>query len=307
MTNYSNRIALTIDIEDWYHTPAITGSDFSFFKDVPTFMNEWKERYDYLTNPTKKILDLLDKLNQKATFFIVADTIDNYPRLIDNIVDQGHEIACHGLHHSTNIDTKTKKPMFSKMEFEDSTGRAREKLISYTGQSIIGYRAPGAYIGKWMFRSLIKLGFKYDSSINPNSFFKKTDFDTSKISSRPYYIKVKGKKTRLIELPWPFFKYRKLKFPTAGGPFLRFLPAQYIVKGLNSSLKRGNTVFYLHSIDISDEKLPSIASNNSRRPFYFATKGSNTFTKLEKILYHFDKKWTTCSSIYKSINSIRSI
>ena len=44
--------------------------------------------------------------------------------------------------------------------------------------------------GQHRYNVAIKLGFKYDSSINPNSFFNKTDFNTSTISSEPYYIKI---------------------------------------------------------------------------------------------------------------------
>jgi len=139
MKNYNNKIALTVDIEDWYHSPAITGSDFSAYKDVKTFMKNWDSSYDYLSKPTYKLLDYFRLNKIQATFFIVADVIDNYPKLIDKIVEYGHEIGCHGLHHETNINTLTKKPAFSVDEFEDITGKAKEKLSNYTGKKIIEY------------------------------------------------------------------------------------------------------------------------------------------------------------------------
>jgi peptidoglycan/xylan/chitin deacetylase (PgdA/CDA1 family) len=298
MTNSNyNKIALTVDIEDWYHTPAITGSDFSFYRDVPTFMRSWHQRYDYLTKPTIRVLSLLEEFDLKATFFIIADIIEYYPGLVERIVEMGHEIGCHGLHHALKIDTKNKRPLFSISEFEDRTFQAREMLRKISYQEVKGYRAPGAYIGEWMFESLIKLGFKYDSSVNPNSFFNKTDFDNMKISSKPYKIGVDGFNDYLIEIPWPYFKIGEIKFPTAGGPFFRFFPLRYMIKGLEDSLKRGDTVFYLHSIDISDEKLPEIASRNKRRPFYFLTNGRKTFAKLKKLLKHLKRHWVTCSNL----------
>ena len=59
------------------------------------------------------MLDLLDEYDIKATFFVVADVVDNYPGLVESIVERGHEIGCHGLHHACKIDPKTKKPLMS--------------------------------------------------------------------------------------------------------------------------------------------------------------------------------------------------
>ena len=294
-----NRIALTIDVEDWYHTPAITGSNFSFYNDVKSFMNQWNNRYDYLTEPTKTVLKIFEENNIKATFFIVADVIEYYNELVELIAKNGHEIACHGLHHAIKIDSVTKEERFSVTEFEDRTGQAREILQKVTGQNVDGYRAPGGYFGKWMYNSLIKLGFKYDSSINPNSFFNKRDFKLKNISSKPYIINEKNSNGKLIELPFSYFQVGSLRFPTAGGPFLRFFPAEYIILGLKDSIARGDAVFYLHPIDISNEKLPSLASKNLRRPFYFFTSGKKTQDKLSIIIEKFSQYWTTCDQLLK--------
>ncbi len=44
-----------------------------------------------------------------------------------------------------------------------------------SGQKVIGYRAPNAYIAGWMVDALEDLGFRYDSSVCVNSFYNKTD------------------------------------------------------------------------------------------------------------------------------------
>ncbi len=298
----NNKIALTIDVEDWYHTPAVTGSNFSFYKDVPTFMKSWDKKYDYLTEPTTKILDLLNEYGLKTTFFIVADIVEYYPGLVENIAKNGHEIACHGLHHAINIDSKTKEPVYTIDEFEDRTGKAKDILCQATGQKVNGYRAPGAYFGGWMYKSLMKLGFKYDSSVNANSFFSKVDFSTKHIKPNPYYIEIEDK--RILEIPWPYFKMYSLRFPTAGGPFLRFFPPKYINKGIDYSLKTGDSTFYFHPIDISNVKLPDLVSKNSRRPFYFITSGKKTLDKLDTIINRYLPLWTTCEDIVNSKNFI---
>jgi len=295
-----NKICLTVDIEDWYHIPAVTGSEFARFKLVPTFMSAWKTRYDYLTQPTLTTLEILKSLNLKATFFVLTDIIDYYPGLLEKIVENDHEIAFHSYHHTINLNTKTKQANFTPTEFEHENGLAKNRLEQFIGRAVIGYRAPGAYIGKWMFDSLINLGFKFDSSICPNSFYNKTDFDISKYQSNPFVIYEKGEQ-KLIELPWAHFKFAGFTFPTPGGPFLRFFPAFYTIKGLNYSINRGDTVFYFHSIDIINEKLPHLASSNSNRPFYFKTNGIRTREKLIKILSLYKDCFTTCNLIINDI------
>lgn len=48
-------LAITVDIEDWYHIPSVTGSPFSKFRDVDEFFKKWNQRYDYLTEPTMRV------------------------------------------------------------------------------------------------------------------------------------------------------------------------------------------------------------------------------------------------------------
>ncbi len=81
-----NTLSITVDIEDWYHIPSVTGSPFSVYKDVPKFFEKWDGRYDYLTEPTKRVLDMLDEFDINATFFVVADVVEHYPGLVESIV-----------------------------------------------------------------------------------------------------------------------------------------------------------------------------------------------------------------------------
>lgn len=110
-------LSVTIDIEDWYHIPSVCGSSFSVYNSVEDFFEQWDSKYDYLSRPTKKILDLLDEFNITATFFIVADIAEHYPGLIESIAKRGHEIGCHGAHHTCKLDQRTKKPMMSIEDF----------------------------------------------------------------------------------------------------------------------------------------------------------------------------------------------
>jgi len=279
------KLFVTIDVEDWYHIPSVCGSPFSVYKDVNEFFEKWKGRYDYLSEPTKRVLELLDEFNITATFFVVADVVENYPGLVELIAEKGHEIACHGLHHSLKIHPKTKKPLMSIDEFKRRTLKAKKMVEKACGDRVIGYRAPGAYVAGWMLDALEDLGFKYDSSVCVNSIYNKTDSSLRGVQTYPYYPKKgslePGEKRNFVEFPWTYYEILGFKFPTSGGPMLRFLGGRIILIGLKHSLKRGHTVFYFHPIDVSREKFPKIGRG---RPFYWFIKGEIVEKRLKFIL-----------------------
>lgn len=297
MNKFSGKksLSLTIDIEDWYHIPSVCGSPFSVYQDTNDFFNKWKDKYDYLTEPTKRTLNILDEFNLSATFFIVADVIMHYPELVELIVEKGHEIGCHGLNHSCKIHPKTKEPLMSIKSYEERTLKAKKILENFCKEKILGYRAPNALIGGWMLNSLEKIGFKYDSSICVNSFYNKTDSSLMGVSSCPFNPKFGGlelgEKGNFIEFPWAFYDVVGIRIPTSGGPCLRFLGTDLIIRGLKQSLKRGHTTFYFHPIDLSVQKFPKIGKG---RPFYWVIKGEIIEKRVRYILKYFNNKSWIC-------------
>jgi peptidoglycan/xylan/chitin deacetylase (PgdA/CDA1 family) len=283
----NNSLSITIDIEDWYHIPSVCGSSFSVYKNVTEFFEKWDGRYDYLSEPTKRTLDILDEFKVTATFFIVADIAEHYPGLIESISERGHEIACHGADHACVLDTKTKEPLVSVEEFEAATLKAKKVLEKISGQEVVGYRAPNGAVTGWMLDSLEKIGFKYDSSVSVNSLYNKSDSSLRAVSSSPYYpasgsLEPTYEKRNFVEFPWAYYDMG-IKIPTYGGPTLRFLGSRLVFKGLEQSLNRGHTIFYFHSIDISQEKFPSIGN---KRPLYWIIKGKIVE---ERLRYVFNK------------------
>lgn len=288
-------LAVTVDIEDWYHVPAVTGSPFSRYATVDDFFENWTTRYDYLTKPTHEVLELFEKLQIKATFFVVADVVDRYPGLVERIAEYGHEIACHGLHHACIIHPSTKEPLLSKRKFKERITEAKTKLEKAIGQEVVGFRAPNAFIAGWMLDSLEEIGFRYDSSVAVNSLYAKMPSRPESVTTVPYYPRSgnleKGKICRILEIPWPYWRLLELRLPTAGGPFLRFFGARYVVSGLKQSLRAGHSVFYFHPLDISTEDFPSGFS--VKRPFYWAVKGEVVTRRVERILDLFRERLGT--------------
>ena len=52
---------------------------------------------------TTKILDLLERFNARATFFVVGQRAEEYPHLITEILSRGHEIANHTYTHPSGM------------------------------------------------------------------------------------------------------------------------------------------------------------------------------------------------------------
>ena len=279
-----HKLSVTVDIEDWYHTPLVCGPS-SPYKDVDEFFKKWRGRYDYLSNSTRRVLDLLDEFDISATFFVVTDIVGHYPGLVESIAERGHEIACHGLHHFSKIDPVTKNASISAEEFRRSTSEAKTILEGVWRRKILGYRAPNAYVGGWMIDALENLGFTYDSSVSVNSLYNKTDSSLKGVRSSPYYPKrgslVAGEKRGFVEFPFAYLDVLGFKIPTSGGPVLRFLGEQVILKGLKQSLKRGHTMFYFHPIDITSEKFPYFGRLGQ---LYWMVKGRTVERRIRHIL-----------------------
>jgi len=285
MAAEGNYLAITVDIEDWYHIPSVTGSPFSVYRDTTEFFQKWDRRYDYLSEPTAVVLDLLDEFRVRATFFVVGEVIERYPGLVETIAERGHEIGCHGLHHSCKIDPSTRKPLVTPEKFGEWTGQAVKMLEQISGEKITGYRAPNALVGGWMLDVLEKTGIGYDSSISVNSFYNKTDGPLKTVSSSPFYPEMHsletGGRRDIVEFPFSYWRIPLMKIPTSGGPMLRLLGAQIVLQGLKQSLKRGHTVFYFHPLDICREKLPEVGRG---RPLYWAIKGKIIEERIRYIL-----------------------
>ncbi|MDS0475700.1 polysaccharide deacetylase family protein [Natrinema sp. 1APR25-10V2] len=298
-------LAVSVDVEDWYHVPAVTGSSFSEYEDVHEFFDEWDDEYDYLTEPTHRTLDLFDDLDITATFFVVADVVDNYPGLVEEIAARGHEIGCHGLHHECAIDPDTKEPRFTRDEYRKQIKTAKRKLEDATGQEVVGFRAPNAYVSGWVLDVLEELGFEYDSSVARSSLYNKTDQKLDQVGTTPY-IPSQGSldpapdyDRDIVELPWPYYKFLLGEIPTAGGPLIRLFGRRVVQAGVEQSLERGDSVFYFHPIDIARASFPKVG-NMKRRPMYWAFKGKTAERRVRKLLNSMpDDRLTDCYTVAK--------
>ena len=100
---------------------------------------------------TTCILDILKANQVRATFFCTANFAENAPDIIRRIVDEGHEVACHGVDHWQPKDTDPR--------------RSKEINERVAGVACNGYRQPRMYAVSN--EELLRCGYRYNSSLNP--------------------------------------------------------------------------------------------------------------------------------------------
>lgn len=81
---------------------------------------------------TEDILDLLDKYDCKATFFLIGDNVKDSPEILSKIVSRGHAIGLHTMDHSN----PSEENILSDIESEN------DLLYGYVRQKSLIWRAP---------------------------------------------------------------------------------------------------------------------------------------------------------------------
>lgn len=105
-----------------------------------------------------KILDLLEKHDVKATFFIPSWVADNYPEGVRRIASAGHEIGAHGVRH---VAPNLLEPGEERRRLEESV----RVLGGLTGARPTGYRAPAWALSDTTLALVAGEGFLYSSNL----------------------------------------------------------------------------------------------------------------------------------------------
>jgi polysaccharide deacetylase family protein (PEP-CTERM system associated) len=263
--------ALTFDIEDYYQVEAFK----AFIK-----FEEWPQYPSRVVDNTKKITDILNERNVKATFFILGWTAERFPNMVKQIADDGHEIATHGYAHQM-IYTQ------SRTAFEEDLVRSIETLEHISGKKIIGYRAPTYSIIEesfWAFDILIRHNLLYDSSIFPIVHDRYGVPDGERF---PHTIKRANGQT-IIEFPLSTLRFWKWNLPIAGGGYLRLIPYQFLkcaLYHLNRQKKPG--IIYLHPWEFDPDQ-PRFSNIPLTTKFRHYCNLRSTATKLRNLIRDFE-------------------
>jgi polysaccharide deacetylase family sporulation protein PdaB len=84
---------------------------------------------------TQALIDILDRCNVKATFFVVGQWVDKYPESVRALAEAGHEV----MNHSDDHAHFTK---LSEAEIAENVNACSDKLEAVTGLRPTLFRAP---------------------------------------------------------------------------------------------------------------------------------------------------------------------
>ena len=233
---------LGIDFEEWFHPQLIQ----------EVLKHETKSFE--IVKGIDKIIEFLGKHETYATFFMVGEILENFPDILDKILDNGHEIGFHTMYHS-RLDSENFQEKFSK-ELDD--------FAKLTNNKSKGFRAPTFSLNKkssWVINTLEQHGYQYDSSIVPA---KTNLYGTPNAPKKPYKITSNSldfdnPKGKIIEFPLMTTKFLGKTVPVGGGFYLRTLPFSTTKKALRTYDEANIPgVFYIHSWELTPEFMPKI-------------------------------------------------
>ncbi|HTL88158.1 MAG TPA: polysaccharide deacetylase family protein [Leptolyngbya sp.] len=146
----------------------------------------------------ENVLQLLDRLKIKATFFVTANFAIHHAAKILEIAEK-HEIASHGFYHSSFC--------------VEDLARSKQALIEIAHQEIAGFRM--ARLQPVSDREIQQAGYRYNSSMNPTYLpGRYNNFCKSRI---PYYserlFNLPVSVTPLIRFPLFWLSFKNLPLP----------------------------------------------------------------------------------------------
>jgi polysaccharide deacetylase family protein (PEP-CTERM system associated) len=239
--------AFSVDLEDWFCVHNLA---------QVIRPKDWDNCELRVYQSTRRILDLLDKHQTRATFFVLGWIAERLPEMVRDIEARGHDIAVHGYNHLLLTE-------ITPLEFEKDLVKALQTLEDCgVKQPTRGFRAPSFTIVEktrgWAFRILEKYNFQYDSSIFPVGFHP--DYGIPATPLGPHRIS-----DRLVEFPLSCLEIFGKRLPFSGGGYFRIFPYAYTKLCLQRCNAQGRpAVFYLHPWEL-DDKQPKIGLPFSKR------------------------------------------
>lgn len=257
---------LTFDVEEWFHL-----LDF----DATRTEAKWDNYEVRIYENVDRVLDILERTNTKATFFIIGWVAKTYPDVVKKIAAK-YQIGSHTMNHQLVWQQ-------TPQEFRQDVESSVKLLQDITGQRIECFRAPGFSIREseaWAFDTLAELGIKYDSSVFPahHAHGGMPEF----YSAEPTMLHYMG--CTMKEFPICYKTIAGKHFVFSGGGYFRLCPYPLIKKW--SKEHKEYLLSYIHPRDL-DGGQPMLEGLPLMRKFksYVGTKGAAK--KLERWLTDF--------------------
>jgi len=232
--------SFSFDIEDWYHSQLLRAH----------------ERHTHgetvVRAGTEVILDLLDKHGIRATFFMLGEVVRDHPDIVRRMVQEGHELGCHGMGHQPLWHLT---PESFRAELREFRSIVEAAVGSFP---VSGFRAPTFSLDRrtaWALEVLREEGYAYDSSIFP-ARVKMYGLPEAPVGiyrpSRTDLARHDPSGT-LVEFPVAIGEWAGFRLPVGGGFYLRALPFALFVASLDRILEHRPFNLYLHPRECAPE------------------------------------------------------
>jgi polysaccharide deacetylase family protein (PEP-CTERM system associated) len=234
--------ALTVDVEDWYQS--------CFDYDAPI-----SER---VLRNTDRVLSVLEECGVKGTFFVQGSVAETFPKLLESLAAEGHEIQCHGYSH---------RPLFSldRRALRSELERSRKTVEDACGMAVNSFRAQDFSVLRqnlWALDLIAEVGFTVDSSIFP---MRTRRYGISGWELSPHYLGLSNG-AALLEVPVAVWEIKRMRVPLAGGGYFRALPQHLLEHGLRAIVESGRpVVIYCHPYEFNPTELAEFRTEVSFR------------------------------------------
>jgi polysaccharide deacetylase family protein (PEP-CTERM system associated) len=217
------RVLATVDVEDWPQS--------TWDRSLP--IGERAARN------TENLLDLLGNLDKRVTMFVLGKFGERFPKVVQRIAREGHEVASHGYGH---VEIFRQTPEV----FRQDILRAKKVLEDILGAPVLGYRAPDFSVmpgTSWALEILAETGHQYDSSIFP---IRHRRYGFPGWPAHPTRVRLRSGNS-IMELPIGTVRAIGRRWPAGGGGYHRLLPGALIQWAVGRSLReQGVFVAYCH-------------------------------------------------------------
>jgi len=264
----NNRHLLTVLVEDYFHVGA--------FENLIQQRN-WSNFDPRYEQNTLKALDLLDRQQAKATFFVLGWIAEQNPALLREIVSRGHEVASRGFYHRSLRN-------LTEEEFRGDLRRTNRAIESACGQKVIGYRAAEKLNfakDEWVLDVLADEGFAYDASFMPTRA-------TDKVKRVAHQVYASGKS--IWEFPYATRDLGLGLLPISGGNYFRQIPYTLMRYAVRDWHKRTDSPFpfYFHVWELDPEQPRISAASKFNRVRHYRNLDKMEWVLNENLsLYNF--------------------
>jgi peptidoglycan/xylan/chitin deacetylase (PgdA/CDA1 family) len=102
---------------------------------------------------TRRILDVLNRYDVKATFFVIGRKVEKYPELLRDIVEAGHVVGAHGYEH------KVLSGLRGHEVYQDIK-KCYDSIVYAAGYTPYLYRPPFGYLDETQVTQALALGLQ---------------------------------------------------------------------------------------------------------------------------------------------------